>query len=79
MRSITRCLSVLLLSAWVQQVAAEQPERSPRLKFRAGPACMCNGGLDEKAIRNAERQHKWSIAREKREPAPSQENNTKGD
>lgn len=73
-------LTVLLLSTPLAFAQADRPANEPRLKFRSGPLCMCNGGLDERAIREAEqrsKQNEW----ERATPAPksSQRETTKGE
>jgi hypothetical protein len=62
-------LTALLFSVPPVFAQADRPANEPRLKFRSGPPCMCNDGLGERAIREAEqrnKQHEWARAR----PAP---------
>lgn len=79
MRITTSLLGVLLLAWTLHGSAEEQPQRSPRLKFRDGPPCMCHTGLDEKAIRDAEETYPWKRLDEPRQPATTSTNQPKGD
>lgn len=74
-------LAALLLSPWpVLADASDEPTRAGRLKFREGPPCMCNDGLGEQAIREAEQRRKRDPQqRDMFSPASSQENKTEGE
>ena len=44
---------ILLLSLSAAAASEEKGAFSPRLKYKKGPVCMCDGGLTEKDIRDA--------------------------
>jgi hypothetical protein len=61
------------------QSAGTGGDTPPRLKFRVGPPCMCNDGLDEQAIREAERRRQWNRHKQDVPRPESSEENGKGE
>jgi hypothetical protein len=62
-------LTVLALTATSVLAQSGEPVRDGRLKFRSGPPCMCNDGLSERAIREAERRNQQK-QQERVDPGP---------
>jgi len=73
-------IAVLLMASWPASARpGDEPARESRLKFRNGPACMCNDGLDEKAIRAAEHRRAWTLPPGDKSRPSSSDDKTKGE